>query len=159
MRSATVRGLLPSLLTLVAVLPAGATDPPGADTQPDARMLRYPDVSATHIAFVYADDIWLVPRDGGMALPLARPAGPEMFPRFSPDGSPLAFVGNYEGNRDLYVLPMAGGIATRVTHHPVSEMISDCLIQVSGPAATSSNRLPFASTNRFPVSDGDRLRA
>ena len=42
--------------------------------KPDARMLRYPDVSATHIAFVYADDIWLVPREGGTASPLASPA-------------------------------------------------------------------------------------
>ena len=120
-----------SVLGLVLLAPyALATDPPvpdpvGSDVQPDARMLRYPDVSATQIAFVYADDIWLVPREGGLASPLASPAGPELFPRFSPDGQRLAFMGNHDGNRDVYVLPIGGGIATRVTHHPASEMLSD----------------------------------
>ena len=97
MRSVPVHAVVRSLLLLLAALPAArAADPPGADTQPDARMLRYPDVSASEIAFVYADDIWLVPREGGVASPLASPAGPEQFPRFSPDGTRLAFMGNYE---------------------------------------------------------------
>jgi tricorn protease len=84
-------------------------------------MLRFPAVSATHIAFCYANDLWLVPRAGGVATPLASPPGPETNPRFSPDGQAIAFVGNYEGGRDLYVLPVAGGIAARLTHHPGAE--------------------------------------
>jgi tricorn protease len=94
------------------------------DTRPHAGMMRYPAVSATHIAFVYANDIWLVPRAGGTAIPLASPPGEEAFPRFSPDGSRLAFVGNYDGNRDLYVMPISGGVPRRVTHHPVGEMLT-----------------------------------
>ena len=44
---------------------ASATAPPAQDpgVEPHGGMLRYPDVSATHIAFVYADDLWLVPRE------------------------------------------------------------------------------------------------
>ena len=138
MRSA-IRPLLSSLLIASAALSvARAADPSEADTQPDARMLRYPDVSSTHLAFVYAADIWLVPREGGVASPLASPAGSEMFPRFSPDGKQLAFVGNYEGNKDLYVLPIAGGVAARVTHHPVSELVSDW---------TPDGKLLFSSTH------------
>ena len=33
-------------------------------TIPHPGMLRYPDVSATHIVFVYANDLWVVPRTG-----------------------------------------------------------------------------------------------
>ncbi len=83
-------------LSLAAFL-ATAT-PQGA---PHAGMLRYPDVSATHVVFSYGNDLWTVSRDGGVALPLSSPPGQEVMPRFSPDGQSIAFVGNYEGNRDL----------------------------------------------------------
>ncbi len=96
-----------------------------ADVTPHAGMLRYPDVSKTHIAFVYGNDIWLVPRDGGTAIPLASPPGPELFPRFNADGSRLAFVGNYDGNSDIYVVSAEGGVPTRVTHHPDVDVLCD----------------------------------
>ncbi|HUR28933.1 MAG TPA: PDZ domain-containing protein, partial [Planctomycetota bacterium] len=93
------------------------------DSRPDAVMLRYPDVSASEIVFVYADDLWLVPREGGVARPLASPSGLESLPRFSPDGKTIAFVGNYDGNKDLYTVPTRGGIPARVTHHPATESL------------------------------------
>jgi tricorn protease-like protein/C-terminal processing protease CtpA/Prc len=96
-----------------------------AQVQPHAGMLRYPDVGRTHIAFVYANDIWLVPRDGGTASPLASPPGAEQFPRFSPDDQTIAFVGNYDGNRDLYTIPVSGGLPLRITHHPTAETLCD----------------------------------
>src|SRR5438309_8296738 len=83
----------------------------------DARMLRYPDVSATQIAFVYAGDIWVAPKSGGDALRLSSPKGEETFPRFSPDGAQIAFSGNYDGNTDLYVVPATGGLPKRLTYH------------------------------------------
>ena len=79
-----------------------------ADVKPNAAMLRYPDVSATHIVFCYANDLWVVPKAGGMASPLASPPGAEAMPRFSPDGSAIAFVGNYDGNRDIYTINADG---------------------------------------------------
>lgn len=96
-----------------------------ADVVPHGGMMRFPDVSESHIAFVYANDIWIVPREGGEARPLASPPGPELFPRFSPDGRTIAFVGNYDGNRDLYTIPVGGGIPVRVTHHPANEQLED----------------------------------
>ena len=92
-----------------------------ADIQPHPAMLRYPDVSRTQIVFVYANDLWLVSRDGGQATPLASPPGPEGFPKFSSDGKTIAFIGNYDGNRDLYTIPRGGGVPVRVTHHPGAE--------------------------------------
>jgi tricorn protease len=97
----------------------------GAAVQPHGGMMRYPDVSATHIAFVYADDIWVVPRSGGAASPLASPPGGETFPRFSPDGQTIAFNGNYDGNNDIYTVPVEGGIPHRVTYHSSGERLCD----------------------------------
>ncbi|MGD2108223.1 MAG: PDZ domain-containing protein [Phycisphaerae bacterium] len=95
------------------------------ETKPHPAMLRYPDVSATQIVFVYADDLWLVSRKGGQATPLASPPGAERFPKFNKDGTRIAFVGNYAGNRDLYAIPVGGGVPTRVTHHPARETLCD----------------------------------
>src|SRR5690242_21877313 len=83
----------------------------------NARMLRYPDISATQIAFVYAGDIWVAPKTGGEAMRLSSPKGEETFPRFSPDGSQIAFSGNYDGNTDIYVVPAVGGLPKRLTFH------------------------------------------
>jgi tricorn protease len=93
--------------------------------QVDARMLRYPDVSATQIAFVYAGDIWVVPKAGGTAHRLSSPLGEESFPRFSPDGRRLAFSANYDGNQDVYVVPAMGGEPVRVTYHPMGDRLVD----------------------------------
>ena len=96
-----------------------------ADVRPHAGMMRYPDVSQTHIVFSYANDLWLVPRAGGTAVPLASPDGQELNPRFSADGKTIAFMGNYEGNLDLYTIPAVGGVPARVTHHPAGEALCD----------------------------------
>ncbi|MFQ6116177.1 MAG: hypothetical protein ACE5NG_19110, partial [bacterium] len=53
---------------------------------PDALMLRFPDVSAERIVFVYAGDLWTVTKEGGLARKLSSPKGQELFPKFSPDG-------------------------------------------------------------------------
>ncbi len=120
-----------STLSLVAGLAIAAALSPAAhaDVSPSGAMLRWPDVSKTHICFVYANDIWLVPKSGGLASPIASPDGQEAFPKFSADGNSIAFVGNYDGGRDLYVVDMdaslAGAPARRVTHHPTGEALAD----------------------------------
>jgi tricorn protease len=91
--------------------------------QIDARMLRYPAVSKDRIAFVYAGDIWLVSKDGGSAFRLTSSPGEESFPRFSPDGSQVAYSASYDGNADVYVIPAAGGEPTRLTFHPMPDRV------------------------------------
>ena len=93
--------------------------------QVSARLFQHPDVSETAITFVYGGDIWTVAKEGGVASKLSSPAGQEVFPRFSPDGSMIAFSGNYDGNMDVYVVPSKGGIPTRVTHHGMSDRLLD----------------------------------
>ena len=80
---------------------------------------------ATHIAFVYAGDIWVVPKTGGLATRLTSAPGEELFPRFSPDGSQIAFSANYDGNLDVYVVASLGGDPVRLTHHPMDDRVLD----------------------------------
>lgn len=115
----------PAGLIACAIVALAGAAASAQETAPHAGMLRYPDVSRTHIAFSYANDLWLVPKSGGQATRLSSPAGAEALARFSPDGQSLAFTGNYDGGRDLYTLPIAGGIPTRVTHHPAGEWLTD----------------------------------
>ncbi|MCA2004597.1 MAG: peptidase S41, partial [Ignavibacterium sp.] len=93
--------------------------------QVDAQMLQYPDVSKTHITFTYAGDIWIVAKEGGTAYKLTSAKGVEGFAKFSPDGSMIAFSGNYDGNVDVYVIPSLGGLPKRITHHGMSDRIID----------------------------------
>ena len=104
---------------------AAAVEPAAAEIEPHAGMLLYPDVGTDKIVFVYANDIWTVDRQGGQAVPLASPPGQEQHPKFSPDGSTIAFMGNYEGNPDIYTIPVTGGVPHRVTHHPTAETLCD----------------------------------
>ena len=80
-------------------------------------MFRYPDVSETQITFSYAGDIWIVPIEGVTAFKLSSPNGEESYPKFSPDGSTIAFNGNYNGNPDIYIMPTTGGVPERITYH------------------------------------------
>jgi len=92
-----------------------------AFAQIDARMFRQPSVSKDQIAFVYAGDIWLVPKKGGTAVRLTSSPGEESFPRFSPDGTRIAYSASYDGNVDVYVVPATGGEPKRLTYHPMAD--------------------------------------
>jgi tricorn protease len=87
-------------------------------------LLRSPTVSKTSIVFNYADDLWIVSRDGGNAQRLTSGIGNETLPHFSPDGSLIAFTGEYDGNRGVYVVPSTGGVPRRLTYHPAEEYVA-----------------------------------
>jgi tricorn protease len=93
--------------------------------QIDARLFRFPDVSATQIAFVYGGDIWIVPKTGGTANRITSSTGEEAFPRFSPDGKTLAFSATYDGNTDVYTMPVSGGVPVRLTWHSAPDRVVD----------------------------------
>ncbi|MFL5809672.1 MAG: PDZ domain-containing protein [Flavisolibacter sp.] len=85
--------------------------------QVDAGLFRFPDVSKDQIVFTYANDLWVMPKDGGTAIKLSSPPGVESYPKFSPDGKTIAFSGNYDGNMDVYAIPTIGGVPVRLTSH------------------------------------------
>ena len=102
-------------------------------------MLRYPDLGPNDIVFTFANDLWLVDKNGGVARPLTSALGAESLPKFSWDGKTIAFVGGYEGNRDIYTLPVGGGQPYRVTHQPGTENL--CEWTIDGSLIFSSNDL------------------
>ncbi|MBE3034004.1 MAG: PD40 domain-containing protein, partial [Actinobacteria bacterium] len=108
---------------LVFALLLSVVCPSLASAEIDARMFRYPAVSADQIAFVYAGDIWVVPKKGGTAVRLSSPLGEETFPRFSPDGKRIAYSAAYDGNTDVYVVAVTGGEPVRLTHHPMADRV------------------------------------
>jgi tricorn protease len=81
-------------------------------------LLQSPTLSKTQIAFAYGGDIWIVSRAGGDAQRLVTGTGMLMRPHFSPDGSMLAYTGDYEGNLDVYVVASSGGQPQQLTYHP-----------------------------------------
>jgi tricorn protease len=110
--------LLPLCLAAAGVPAAGvpvAQDPP--------LLLRFPTISRTQIVFNYAGDLWIVGREGGEARQLTSGVGTETAPHFSPDGSTIAFTGEYDGNRDVYIVPAGGGVPKRLTFHPAEELV------------------------------------
>jgi tricorn protease len=88
----------------------------------DPLLLQSPTVSKTQIAFAYGGDIWIVDRSGGDARRLVTGTGLESGPLFSPDGTLVAYTGDYDGNQDVYVVAAAGGEPRRLTFHPGTDV-------------------------------------
>ena len=88
----------------------------------DTRLLTDPAVSANAIAFAYANDLWVANLDGSNVRRLTSHPGVESGPKFSPDGSMIAFTGRYDGNTDVFVVPTAGGVPKRLTYHPNNDV-------------------------------------
>jgi len=114
---ATIVGFSLCLLVLLAAAPARTADS-GAPW-----LLQKPTLSRTDIVFVFAGDLWTVPRHGGEAKRLTSSPGIETNPAFSPDGSQIAFTGEYDGNTDVFVMPAAGGVPKRLTWHPAADAV------------------------------------
>jgi tricorn protease len=87
----------------------------------ETKLLREPSVSEKSIAFSYANDLWIVSREGGAAQRLTSSIGTEENPQFSPDGSLIAFNANYAGNSEVYIVSATGGEPRRLTWHPGSD--------------------------------------
>lgn len=87
-------------------------------------LLREPAISDRYIVFVHADDLWRVDKAGGEAIRLTSNEGSESLPRFSPDGKHIAFTAEYDGNQDVYLMPVEGGEPQRLTWHPAPDLVS-----------------------------------
>lgn len=110
--------LLACLSMLTAYTPAKAID------TKDTRMLSsQPAISADHIAFIYAEDLWVANLDGSQPRRLTVDEGVESSPKFSPDGKWIAFSASYDGNVDVFVIPVEGGVPKRLTWHPGADVV------------------------------------
>ena len=79
------------------------------------RLLRFPTTNDRDIVFCYAGQLYTVGKDGGTARRLTSGPGYTSFSRFSPDGTQIAFSSEYDGNREVYVMPAEGGAPKRLT--------------------------------------------
>ena len=111
-------------LAITGALLAWGASLHAADTE-DTRLLSEPAVSESHIAFVYAGDLWAANIDGSGVRRLTSHEGRESNPRFSPDGSLIAFSAEYDGNTDVYVVSASGGEPKRLTWHPSPDFVRD----------------------------------
>jgi tricorn protease len=82
---------------------------------PSQGYIRYPSIHQNLLVFVSEDDLWLVSDEGGRAERLTAGVGLASYPRFSPDGQQLAFVGREEGPSEVFLMPALGGTAQRLT--------------------------------------------
>ncbi len=105
--------------SVVLALTSGISS--GINTR-DTRMLAQPAMSADHIAFIYAEDLWIANSDGSQPRRLTVDEGIESDPYFSPDGKLIAFSAQYDGNTDVFIVPVEGGVPNRLTWHPGSDM-------------------------------------
>ena len=110
---------LTSLIFFLTVFLSAAV---GINTN-DTRMVAQPAISANHIAFIYAEDLWIANPDGSQPCRLTVDEGIESDPYFSPDGTLIAFSAQYDGNTDVFTIPVDGGIPTRLTFHPGADLV------------------------------------
>ena len=123
----------------------------------ECRLMRMPDIQGDHIVFVYAGDLWTLPRAGGVAQRLTTHEGLEVWPKLSPDGGTVAFTGEYDGNVDAYTIPYPGGEPTRLTFHPSIDQVAEWYpdgksILIRSARASSVQR--FTRFFRIPAAGG-----
>jgi dipeptidyl aminopeptidase/acylaminoacyl peptidase len=112
---------------------------------PDGRVVAFVVTRIDREESEYRSAIWLAPIDGSEPpRQLTSGLKADAAPRFSPDGTRLAFVSNRDSERkQLYVLPLQGGEPARLTDLPED---------VADPAwAPDSKRLVFVSRVRDPA--------
>jgi tricorn protease len=110
MRSFLSSTLFRCLLTFTVVPLASAQNLPNT-----TRLLRFPTTNGRQIVFCYAGELYTVAKEGGIARRITSGPGYTSFPRFSPDGTQLAFTSQYDGNTEVYVMPAEGGAPKRLT--------------------------------------------
>ena len=112
-----------------------ASDP---QVSPDGQRVAFVVTHIDREKDEYRSSIWTVPTSGGEPVQVTRGPRRDTAPRWSPDGSALAFLSDRDGDRpQLYVLPMSGGEPRQLT----------ALVNGAGPAVWSPDgtRLAFAA--------------
>ncbi len=100
-----------------AMAPAAAPAPTLVpDSAAQNGYYRQPAIRGDMVVFQAEGDLWRVPVNGGDATRLTTHPEQEADPALSPDGEWLAFTATYEGPREVYLMPVAGGSPRRLTY-------------------------------------------
>ncbi|MCJ2182552.1 S41 family peptidase [Novosphingobium sp. 1949] len=81
----------------------------------DEGYYQYPSAHGDVLVIASEGDLWRTGRDGGTAIRLTSDPAEETDPKVSPDGTMVAFTASYDSDRDIYVMPVAGGAPRRLT--------------------------------------------
>jgi tricorn protease len=105
---------------------AGFSAEPAGPTlsQGQARLLRHPSYHKGQVAFSYLGDLWIANDNGTGLRRLTDHRARDMYPRFSPDGTRIAFSSNRNGNYDVFIVPAAGGKPRQLTFHTADDTVS-----------------------------------
>src|SRR5437016_2633363 len=152
-RVSTMKRLLFAVLVLILLVPASLAEPNRTDT----RLLSQPAVSEQHVAFIYADDLFICDLDGRNVRQLTTDQGIESDPVFAPDGQTIAFSAQYDGNTDVYTIPVMGGPPRRLTTHPGPDLVRGFTpdgkaVLFSSPRHVFTNR--YAQLFTVPLTGG-----
>ncbi|MCE9620681.1 MAG: PDZ domain-containing protein [Planctomycetes bacterium] len=123
------RSLLSLMLVVAATVNASAR---AADAKAPAMLadapgrgyFSHPAVRGERMVFVADGDLWTTKINGSAPYEAARltsGAGMESWPVISPDGRNIAFAADYDGNPEIYIMPITGGSPKRLTFHDSSE--------------------------------------
>jgi dipeptidyl aminopeptidase/acylaminoacyl peptidase len=84
------------------------------EVSPNGKLVAYavstPDMEANR----NVSNIWLIASSGGDPIQITQ-SGHDNSPSWSPDGKTLAFISSRDGNSQVYLLPMDGGEAKKLT--------------------------------------------
>jgi len=118
----------------------------------EAHLMRFADVHGDTIVFTFERDLWLVSASGGQAQRLTRSEGSEVFAKFSPDGTKIAFTAGYDGGNDVYVMGLDGGEPQRLTFHPAADLVLDWFPDGEHILFRSSREYPTRADMLYKVS-------
>ncbi len=114
-------------------------------------MVRWPDIHGDKVVFSSEGDLWLGTLSGGSAERITTHEGDELRPKFSPDGTQIAFTGQYDGGSDVYVMPTSGGTPRRVTADPTGAALLGWTPDGSGLLFRSSRQSSMRDVQLFVV--------
>ncbi len=116
---------------------------------------RFPAINNNTVVFTAEGDLWSMDITTRIPLRITTNLGLESHPSISPDGNWLAFVGQYDGPSEVYVMPLKGGAPRRLTFEEGSPIVyqwtPDGKILYS---TTAFSTIPNAQLLKLNPSDG-----
>lgn len=128
------------------------------DFSPDGKRLVY----SSYLGQSW-NQLWVMPADGGDAFPLSYGSYDNINPRWSPDGTQIAFISNRGGNTSLWVQQVPGGSQTEIVAgerrylKPMGHLAIEVLDRSGHP--TSGRVFVIASDNRAYAPDDSWMHA